>query len=62
MDKGIWSLFYGAPPDEPLVGVISDDFEHDVALKVHGDFADDAQKEAYCRWLLTVLNRPDDNQ
>jgi hypothetical protein len=60
MDKGPWTLLYGALPDERLVGVISEDFKHDVALKVSGDFEDEAQMEAYCHWLLTVLNRPAD--
>jgi hypothetical protein len=36
--------------------VISDDFEHDVTLRISGDFADDAQRLAYAEWLCAVLN------
>lgn len=57
MDRGPWQLFYGAPPERKLKGVISDDFEHDVHLEVKGDFTDDAEKLAYCQSLLIVLNR-----
>jgi hypothetical protein len=56
MDKGPWSLFYGPPPKRELVGVISEDFERDVVLKVSGDFIDQGEKERYCNWLLGVLN------
>jgi hypothetical protein len=56
MDKGPWSLFYGPPPKRELLGVISEDFERDVVLKVSGDFTDHGEKERYCNWLLGVLN------
>jgi len=55
VDKGPWRL-YGAP-DNPI-GVISDDFEHDVVLNVSGDFEGIKQKKAYCEWLLIKLNGP----
>ena len=35
-DKGDWSLFYNQQNE--LVGIISDDFKHDVVLRVSGDF------------------------
>ena len=53
-DKGPWSIF--TAQDGTLVGVISDDFEHDVVLRVDGDFEDAAQKTAYCEWLAAKLN------
>lgn len=56
MDKGPWSVFYGAPPERRLVGVISEDFDRDVVLRVDGDFADDAERLAYCKWLVAKLN------
>lgn len=56
MDKGPWTLFYGPPPQRQLLGVISEDFERDVSLKVNGDFHDSEEKERYCNWLLSVLN------
>jgi hypothetical protein len=56
MDRGPWTLFFGPPPKRDLIGVQSEDFEHDVTLKVSGDFHDLEQKERYCNWLLSVLN------
>jgi hypothetical protein len=54
MDKGPWRVF----PDEmgTPIYVSSDDFAHDVQLRVFGDFADDAERLAYCEWLAGVLN------
>jgi hypothetical protein len=60
VDKGPWELYYSSPEHPKLIGVISNDFERDVVLDVSGDFSSSAEKEAYCRWLLTVLNRPAD--
>ena len=54
MDKGPWRLFYSQDTD--LLGVISDDFTHDVLLKVSGDFASKKQKKEYCNLLLERLN------
>jgi hypothetical protein len=56
MDKGPWKLFYGLAPRRELIGLQSDDFEHDVTLKVSGDFYDLEQKERYCNWLAARLN------
>lgn len=54
MDKGPWSIFTGS--SGKLLGVISEDFEHDVHLEVKGDFRDDMEKLAYCEWLRNKLN------
>lgn len=56
MDKGPWKLFYGMPPEPRPVGVINEDFEHYVVLRVHGYFEDNNQRLAYCEWLLSKLN------
>jgi hypothetical protein len=37
MDKGPWRVMYDAL--DRAAGVRSDDFEHDVILKIDGDFA-----------------------
>jgi hypothetical protein len=37
--------------------IYSEDFEHDVKLKVDGDFATDAQRKTYSDALAAVLNR-----
>jgi hypothetical protein len=56
MDKGPWQVFN--PPHAPYDFVVaSGDFEHDVWLRVSGDFADDDEKRAYCEWLAGVLNK-----
>ena len=54
MDKGHWNLC--SEPGGKLVGVSSDDFEHDVLLRVDGDFESDQQKREYCVWLMRRLN------
>lgn len=57
MDRGPWGLFYGdEKPARRVVGLISGDFDHDVVLRVDGDFGTEEHKEAYCRWLASVLN------
>ena len=58
MDKGPWHIFRGRKPDEKLLGVISEDFEHDVSLVVKGDFASEEDKLLYCQWLRDKLNTP----
>lgn len=57
VDKGPWVLFNSGPPEMKLVGVISEDFEHDVVLQVNGDFESLEQRRKYCVWLLSILNR-----
>jgi len=49
MDKGPWHA--------GVVAVYSDDFTHDVHLRIHGDFADDKQREEYAKGLALMLNR-----
>ena len=56
MDKGPWVLYYRGPDQMDLAGVISQDFTHDVALTVSGDFKGLAEKKAYCEWLVGQLN------
>lgn len=51
MDKGPWKKY-----DDYAIGIISEDFNHDVTLVIHGDFADQEEKERYRDWLLGVLN------
>lgn len=53
MDTGPWRLFRD---QSRVLGVISDDFEHDVSLQVSGDFETPEAREAYCKWLATKLN------
>jgi len=52
MDKGPWEVHYseGKP-----VGILSDDFNHDVLLIIDGDFAE-GEKEKYAKWLTDTLN------
>jgi hypothetical protein len=49
MDKGPWHA--------GVTAVYSDDFTHDVHLTIHGDFADDNQREEYAKGLALMLNR-----
>jgi len=53
MDKGPWRL-YNIGRAYTEVG--SDDFTHDVVLKITGDFADATERLAYTEWLETILN------
>lgn len=50
-DKGPWEVCAGEPGS-----VISDDFTHDVMLRVHGDFGSDEALANYCTWLVGRLN------
>lgn len=61
MDKGPWKIHvaYEVEPGDvfiPVFSIYSEDFEKDVQLEVTGDFADDADRRAYCEWLADVLN------
>ena len=49
-DKGPWSV------SEDGRSISSDNFVHDVQLKVSGDFYDDEDRRAYARRLATQLN------
>jgi hypothetical protein len=52
-DRGPWTVQKGS---DGLLGVASDDFKHDVWLRVMGDFADDDARKSYCDWLAAKLN------
>ena len=51
-DEGPWSLFTVGGE----VGVISEDFTHDVVLWVNGDFTDREDKIKYANELAVFLN------
>jgi hypothetical protein len=52
MDRGPWTHLH----DRTGSVIASDDFRHDVVLQVSGDFADEAERLAYCDWLAKTLN------
>ena len=54
MDNGPWRIFYDIRGE--AIGVESDDFDHDVLLKVKGDFLNKDQMEIYCQLLVNKLN------
>lgn len=60
-DEGPWTVEVWAetPEKTPKVVIASDDFRHDVALIVTGDFWDIDQKKAYAQLLADKLNRRD---
>ena len=54
VDKGGWLVFESA--DNRIVGLLSNDFKHDVVLKVAGDFESEEHKRLYCELLAEKLN------
>ena len=52
MEKGPWQLYY----DEGNPYLVSDDFEHDVLLRISGDFSDHKQKTDYMEKFRDFLN------
>lgn len=54
MDKGPWYVYI--EPGGRVIGVSSDDFDHDAVLELKGDFEDNEQRRKYCQWLATALN------
>jgi hypothetical protein len=54
-DKGPWTV------DADGKSIQSDDFTHDVILRVTGDFYSDAQRKAYAENLAKKLNVPNAN-
>ena len=62
-DKGLWSLYYSEPHalevGGELIGLISDDFTHDVVLEVTGDFGTEPTHKEYCEALMEKLNTGD---
>ena len=62
MDKGPWEIYYddrvvnGDTGQKRIIGLLSDDFEHDVLLRVSGDFATYEDRHHYCKLLAAKLN------
>lgn len=52
-DKGPWTVETGT---DDSIYLQSDDFTHDVSLKISGDFGDRTRKEAYAKFLAQVLS------
>lgn len=55
LDKGPWRVVT-TPPPETATYLESDDFTHDVRLKIAGDFATVADRELYAFALAEALN------
>lgn len=55
-DKGPWRARSSGSGDAKRWFLESDDFTHDVRLYLNGDFADDAQRQAYLDDLARRLN------
>jgi hypothetical protein len=51
MDKGPWVVINA--------NAVSNDFTHDVVLRITGDFADYDEKLKYANWLVNRLNSYD---
>lgn len=62
MDKGPWKAEVWKRATGNIMVIQSDDFEHDVALEISGDFEDWDQRKAYAEWLADALTRATDNQ
>jgi hypothetical protein len=59
-ERGPWVVQTWQPAKEggtPRVVLQSDDFTHDVALVINGDFRDTAQKVRYAQLLADRMNR-----
>lgn len=55
LDKGPWSVVTTPLPEEGTY-LESDDFTHDVRLKISGDFGNIADRERYAFALAEALN------
>lgn len=56
--KGPWNIFITeSGSEQKIVGVLSDDFDHDVLLRVDGDFESQEQKREYCNALIEKLKQ-----
>lgn len=62
MDKGPWKAEVWTRVGGRVAVLQSDDFEHDVALEISGDFEDWEQRMKYAEWLAGVLTRATANQ
>jgi hypothetical protein len=57
MDKGPWTVSAGKCADGyEKVFICSDDFTHDVSLRVLGDFRSLSEKKKYAQAIADVLN------
>ena len=54
MDKGPWEI---RKVLDRAVFLESDDFDHDVSLKIIGDFEDEEGQNEYAQWLCDILNK-----
>lgn len=52
MDKGPWKIFL----NQDDIIIESDDFTHDVQMKITGDFATPTQHLKYAEWIADILN------
>lgn len=52
MDRGPWNVCMNNGRAE----ILSEDFNHDVMLRISGDWADNAQRTQYAEWLANELN------
>ena len=55
MDKGPWSVQVWEAGR--VLVLQSDDFKHDVALEISGDFEDWEKRREYATWLANLLTR-----
>lgn len=55
-DTGPWTMSVWGDEDDRIV-IQSDDFHHDVALEVTGDFADIESRKRYAIWLAGLLTK-----
>lgn len=55
-DLGPWTVSTWTSTGKPEVVLVSDDFKHDVALKISGDFVDLDQKIEYASALAAHMN------
>lgn len=57
MDKGPWKAEVWKKATGNIAVLQSDDFGHDVALEISGDFEDWGQRMKYAEWLAEALTR-----
>lgn len=51
-ERGEWRVLKMENGERAL---LSNDFTHDVLLRVNGDFSNDRERDAYCEWLAARL-------
>lgn len=57
-DRGPWKVTVWTRKAGRVVVLQSDDFHHDVALEISGDFGRWEDRMAYAEWLANKLNAP----